>query len=227
MENIKDNNYIVPIFVHTEVGGDNASNSIVTLAGNGFYIDDFFITAYHVIEGNEKINGQSNPFIIVDGKEKELTLKDSYRCMSYPINPDNGTKGYEKGSSGDVAIFKMPGVKSDLVLADSLPRYGDTLDNIFYYEAPQAEGQQREEGQPMADIYCWPTKGQIFDEDGFLGNFFGAQMTPIHPKKGGSSGSPLFKGNVVYGVLHAGNTSHPEYCIFFSAQAIRQLISNS
>ena len=43
MENIKDNNYIVPIFVHTEVGGDNASNSIVTLAGNGFYIDDFFI----------------------------------------------------------------------------------------------------------------------------------------------------------------------------------------
>lgn len=58
----------------------------------------------------------------------------------------------------------------------------------------------------------------VGDKNYFLGNFFGCTMTPAHPTTRGSSGSPLLKGNAVYGFLHAGNKEIPSICIFSSAE---------
>ncbi len=50
-------------------------------------------------------------------------------------------------------------------------------------------------------------------------------MNPVHLEGGGSSGSPLFEENIVYGILHGGGPiEHPEVCVFNSASFIRRLL---
>jgi len=226
---MKYDKFIAPIFVHMQIEDNRVRDSFV---GNGFYIDNYFITAAHVIVNNQNVNAQSNPFIIIDGKEIELTKERADLWKSLRSNENGNPIEHENSDLGDVAIFRYPGVKSELVLSKNLPKYGETLQCYFLHtEKPKAGIQYTTKVIGSISLYDWETSGQVHEKDGFLGNFYGATMQPEHPTGGGSSGSPLMKGNVVYGILHAGdpldkdeNLFHPEICVFFAASAALQLL---
>ena len=220
--------FITPIFVR--MLGVN-QNIRITFVGNGFFIDNYFITAAHVIKDNQGEKCQSNPYIIVDGCEIELTREKAYRWKTLPYDMEGQPFGHDDIKNGDVAVFKMLGMKSELKLSKTLPSYGDILScDFFHIVSPDNHSLKKDTNS----LYLWETQGTVYDASGFSGNFFGATMSPIHPTDGGSSGCPLIKNNIVYGILHAGNPKdsedpenpeHPEICVFYSASDILKIIA--
>ncbi len=199
--------YIYPIFSREEVGINNSTknagqckglftdthNEIIdTLCGNGFFVGDYFVTAAHVI------SAVNFPLIKMNGQEFFLKQTDAivWRIMSE--NPKE--EDFENTDNADVAIFHFPNAGSPLQFSDKLPEPSIILSCNYYYHSN----------------FC-KSQGEVGDKDFFLGNFFGCRMTPIHPTEGGSSGSPLIKDDIVYGILHAGNKSDTSICVFSSA----------
>ncbi len=219
-------NYILPIYVHLECGRNDARSSFI---GNGFIINDHFITAYHVIAENQNIRGQSNPYIIIRDAEFELTIEKAHLGKSTPLDIEGHAIGHEDKNNGDFIAYKIEGMRSPLQLAKSYPKSGEILDCCFFHNVNPSTSIM-DSPEETNRIYYWETKGTVMDADGFLGNFFGAIFTTSHPTDGGSSGSPLFKDNVVYGILHGGNPenkgkNHPEICVFYSAYDALKAIS--
>lgn len=196
--------FIVPVFQKIERQGDNEvlfSNSFV---GNGFFIKDYFITAAHVIEEARQA------YIKFGIEEILLCRKDAVIWRS--ISTENNEE-YANPDSGDIAVFRVEGVNSPLMLSDGLPDMGEMLYSCYYYQNNWHNA-----------------KGLVGnDKDWFNGNFFGwkTDADTIHPTEGGSSGSPLFKNNIVYGVLHAGNKEDPSICVFISASFVKKLLYNA
>lgn len=171
---------------------DTHSEIIDTLCGNGFFVGDFFVTAAHVISMTNfsfiKMNGQ------------EISLKQTDAIVWRMMSEDAKEEKYGNTDNADVAIFHIPNIGSPLQLSEKLPEPSTILSCNYYYHSKFCESQ-----------------GEVGDKDFFLGNFFGCRMIPIHPTEGGSSGSPLIKDNIVYGILHAGHKSDNSICVFFSA----------
>jgi uncharacterized tellurite resistance protein B-like protein len=192
--------FIVPIYEKKLRQGKEKESVIVSQIGNGFFIEGLFVTAAHVIEESE--NGEC--YIKVGGDEKELC---SDRAVIYRKVADDDE--YRDLNIGDVAVFRFDGVKSPLKLNTTLPVKGDTLTSCYYYQS------------------AWHHAiGLVGDDDWFMGNFFGWQTAAntIHPTEGGSSGSPLLKDNIVYGILHAGNEEDPSICVFTAASFVKKLL---
>ena len=196
MENYQE--YVVPIY--EKILGMGKESVVVSQIGNGFFIDGFFITAAHVIEeaGNEK------GFITVGGEEKVLSSDNAVIFQKKSDHEDYGNP-----NASDIAIYRFDGAKSPLKLSAELPIKGDALTSSYYYQS------------------AWHHAiGLVGDDDWFMGNFFGWQtgVDTIHPTEGGSSGSPLLKDNIVYGILHAGNKEDPSICVFTAASFAHRLL---
>lgn len=219
-------NYIYPIYVHLM---DNNNESRQSFVGNGFVINNFFITASHVILDNQEQTDQSNPYFILEGKEYELVKSKSFFWKSMSYDQNGNPIGHANIENGDFAAYEIPGIKSPLSLAENPPNYEEAFHCCFFHNMePRNSKYHTTDTKP---IYYWETKGIVFGSSGFMGNFFGAKMHPEHPMGGGSSGSPLLRDNIVYGVLHAGNPydrtenkHHPEICIFYAASAAFQCL---
>lgn len=199
--------YIYPIYSRENVRINNSTNNagqgnnlftdthseiIDTLCGNGFFVGDYFVTAAHVI------SAVKFPFIKMNGQEFFLKQTDAIVWRKMSENPKG--EEFENTDNADVAIFHFPNADSPLQLSEKLPEPSTILSCNYHYHSKLCESQ-----------------GVVGDKDCFLGNFFGCRMTPIHPIEGGSSGSPLIKDNIVYGILHAGDTSDTSICVFSSA----------
>ena len=199
--------YIYPIFSREEGGINNSTDNagqgknffadihsdiIDTLCGNGFFVGDYFVTAAHVI------SAVTFPFIKMNGQEFSLKQTDAivWRIMSENTKEEE----YRNTDNADVAIFHFLNAGSPLQFSEKLPEPSTILSCNYYYHSNFCESQ-----------------GEVGDKDFFLGNFFGCRMTPIHPTEGGSSGSPLIKDDIVYGILHGGNKSDTSICVFSSA----------
>lgn len=198
--------YIYPIFSREEGINNSTKNAgqcnglftdthskiIDTLCGNGFFVSDYLVTAAHVI------SAVNYPFIKMNGQE--ITLKQTDAIVWQILSENPKEEEYRNTDNADVAIFHVPNIGSPLQLSDKLPEPSTILSCNYHYYSKLCESQ-----------------GVVGDKDFFLGNFFGCQMTPIHPKEGGSSGSPLIKDDIVYGILHAGSKSDTSICVFSSA----------
>ena len=199
--------YIHPIFSREKVRIINSTNNagqgnnlftdthseiIDTLCGNGFFVGEYFVTAAHVVAEAHA------PYINVNDQEISL---DQTNAIIWQIMPMGSTEEeYADTDNADVAIFHVPNADSPLQLSEKLPEPSTILSCNYHCHSKLCESQ-----------------GVVGDKDCFLGNFFGCRMTPIHPIEGGSSGSPLIKDNIVYGILHAGHKSDNSICVFFSA----------
>lgn len=95
--------YIIPVFSTNNVDGC------------GFFIDNFFITAGHIISMAE------NPFILLSGKKVYLE-----KPLYFEVNKDY--------TGHDLAIFSIPSVKSDLRLFQEEIKPGTTLVSISFKE---------------------------------------------------------------------------------------------
>jgi hypothetical protein len=219
-------NYILPIYVHIDFGCTEIRPSFI---GNGFIVNDYFITAHHVIADNQNINGQSNPYIIINGVECELTVEKSHSWKTTPCDKNGNAIGHDDKNNGDFIAYKIEGLRSPLHLAECPPKYGEVLDCCFYHNVNPSI-HTMDNSEEHSSVYYWETRGTVMGSDGFSGNFFGATFETCHPTDGGSSGSPLFKDNEVYGILHGGNPEdegekHPEICAFYIANDALKEIS--
>lgn len=219
--------YILPVYVQKVSYNNEVSQSLI---GNGFLIKDYFITAYHVIGDSQDPYDKSNPFIVIDGQKFELNKSKAHTCKSTPYDKNGNPIGHENKINGDFIAYHIPGLRSPLQLAKYAPQKGEVLDCCFFHNAKPTNVLElpTDDSKP----YYWKTKGTVFGPEGFSGDFFGASFTPTHPTDGGSSGSPLLKDNIVYGILHAGNPNdeddnnkpHPEICIFYAAYAVGETL---
>ena len=207
--------FIYPIFRDIQEGVD--------FIGNGFFTGDLFFTAEHVFIPNDGIVG-SDPYIIVDNKKYVLRNKVNLSFKKITLNENNQMQGYEDEESADIAAFVFDNLKisSPLILSDSLPKYGQTLHSDFFHRLQDENNREQKSVVINAQkTYIWETTGLVWGEEGFCGNFFGATMNPKHPS-GGSSGSPIYDGNIVYGILHSGGEG---FCGFYSSRHALKLLS--
>lgn len=209
--------YIVPLFAIYEKESplnQNIKINELCFVGNGFFVENYFITAAHVIRV-----GKDHYF---EWKNRKVELADlefiEIRELEYDEfgNP-HGHNGLDKG---DAAIFRFEEVHSPFRLSNTAPQQGMTFHCDFFHKKPCLE----EEGH--TNTFFWRTEGHlVIEDDNPAENFFGMYMNPVHPEGGGSSGSPLFEENIVYGILHGGGPiGHPEVCVFNSASSIRRLL---
>lgn len=207
--------FIYPIFRDIQEGVD--------FIGNGFFAGNLFFTAEHVFIPNDGIVG-SDPYIIVDNKKYVLRNKVNLSFKKITLNENNQMQGYEDEESADIAAFVFDNLKisSPLILSDSLPKYGQTLHSDFFHRLQDENNREQKSVVINAQkTYIWETTGLVWGEEGFCGNFFGATMNPKHPS-GGSSGSPIYDGNIVYGILHSGGE---DFCGFYSSRHALKLLS--
>ena len=217
VDRMNTSDYIVPLFATCEKESPlNHSIKINELCfvGNGFFLENYFITAAHVIR-----EGIDHYF---EWKNRRVELKDlelvEIRELEYDESGNPyGHHGYDKG---DVAIFKFEGVHSPFRLSNTTPQPGMSFHCDFYHKKQYP----KEEGH--TNSFFWRTEGHlVIEDDDPAENFFGMYMNPVHPEGGGSSGSPLYEENIVYGILHGGGPiEHPEVCVFNSASFIRRLL---
>lgn len=208
---------IVPIYAETLIGQPLFSTSTQKtqeiIVGNGFFAEgNHFFTASHVIIDTQNENGKGNPYIKYNGCRVELKIENALSYMTIPSDCKGAPMKHHIHTNGDIAIFEIENAESNFVLSESLPKYGQTLKNSFFSKKSGKE-----------EII--QTVGIVHSGKDFTGNFYAATMIPSHPINGGSSGSPLYLGNTVYGILHGGG-SHtlPDICVFFSSASTLQLL---
>ena len=171
--------YIVPIF-------DVATSRFL---GSGFLINGMLVTAFHVGWDNSKIYGIS---FIFDRCSYDLArpLTKPIVCESHDSPND------ENGNHHDLVVFSVPKIKSPLILADKAPVLNETFISICFQplaegcvgmscnckiiEDPVIRGQKCEKWNNYSSILCEKEIGE------------------------GSSGSPILKENVVYGMITDG-----------------------
>lgn len=200
--------YIFPIF--EDAGGKEG----IDLIGNGFFVGNLFITADHVVS-----DSYFTPFIIINGTqynlEEKFRIQLNYNSISY--DADGHPFGHEDNSKTDFVIYRFDNIKinSPLRLSENLPSLGQQLNCDFFHriKASTNPSQFRESKYPVP-LFIWKTTGIVeSDANYFIGNFYGSRMSPVHPFRR-SSGSPLYDGEIVYGILHAGGD---DLCVFYSA----------
>ena len=206
--------FIYPIFRDIQEGVD--------FIGNVFFAGDLFFTAEHVFIPNDGIVG-SNPYIIVDNKKYVLRNKVNLSFKKMTLNENKQMHGHDDEECADIAAFVFDHLKisSPFILSDSLPKYGQTLHCDFYHRLQdETDKKQKSVDINLKKMYIWETTGLVRGKDCFCGNFFGATMTPKHPS-GGSSGSPIYDGNIVYGILHNGEK---DFCGFYYSRHALKLL---
>lgn len=184
-----------------------------------------FLTADHVLIPNDVLAG-SDPYIYVNNNKYVLRNKVIMRLKKITQDENRQMQGYEDEESADIAafIFDNLTVSSPLILSDIPPKYGQELHSDFYHRLNVEDNKEQKTIITNSQkLYLWETIGLVWGKEGFCGNFFGATMQPKHPS-GGSSGSPVYDGNIVYGILHCGGE---DFCGFYSSSHALQLLKNA
>lgn len=183
-------------------------NIVDNILGNGFIINNYFITAAHVIS-----KAGNNTFIKIGAAEIPLSKEKMVFYKEVPIDGADDTipekdkeDVFNDKSTTDIAIFRIDGLTSPLMLADKVPCGGDSMKSYFY---------KREK---------WFEADAIVGEEWFYGNFFGCTFGSIRPNVG-CSGSPLIKDNIVYGILHGGNEDCHGVCLYANSAHVNNFLS--
>lgn len=169
--------YIVPIF----------DKGTYEFLGSGFLINDMLVTAFHV--GNMILNVYGLDFFFA-GEYYPLSISSKI------IQESDSTPNDENGNHHDLVIFHIEEIKSPLVLADKPPILNENYTSICFQPSPEGcfgmscdckiiedpviRGQKCEKWNNYSSILCEKEIGE------------------------GSSGSPILKENVVYGMITDG-----------------------
>ena len=149
-----------------------------TIIGQGFLADGCLITAAHVVKDFPDC------FTLLNGKRFEFSKAE-------PLFIGEGDI-YRDPSMQDVAIYQYNEADSSLHLSVITPQRGDTLENYCMHEVMDFN-----KLNPSFELKMEPATVDGDEE----GNYF---FCNCH-RFGGSSGSPLLKGNNVVGIMHGGD----------------------
>lgn len=153
--------------------------------GCGFFAGNYFITAGHCFKEYDGI------IVNLDGVSYEFR-RESADFIKYDEDETEGL---------DLAIFKVPGINSPISLERYEPKADDKLRSVSFKH-------MYKKGQTIFDAEEWfeltectaDVTGEI------MGNYF-ITVTDKSLKKG-SSGSPVFLGDKVVGILCGGNNDN-------------------
>lgn len=210
--------FIVPIY-YKDVGAGSSifEEKIVECCdGNGFFVGNYLITAAHVVK-----EIKCGKLFYIKWNNSQLILND-YELVFYLEMPDENICGkleYLDTNKGDVAVFKLENINSPLQLSKKLP-HSNCSYNCDFFHSEQYKNNQ----MAIPKRYFWKTIGTfIKNPENPCGNYFAMRMSPTHPV-GGSSGSPLYCDNEVYGILHGGNQESLDICVFYSSSHLSKFL---
>lgn len=150
-----------------------------TIIGQGFIADGFFITAAHLVV--------DHPLCYVVIKEAKIEL-----AKTEPIFYLDDDDYHHDSQLADVVLFRFDDNDSPLHLSEYSPQRSDILDSICTQEVLDLSSLN-----PPVEHTIVPAHPLEEEE----GNYFYCECNRF----GGSSGSPLLKGNEVVGIMHGGN----------------------
>lgn len=174
------------------------------LEGTGVLVGNIFITAGHVVTGYE------TPFVIFSGNTYNLTSENKIYI------DDNTSKSWE---GFDLAMYRMDGIESPLVLAQDLPDNNTELISMSRHTVVNRTSEGIfgiHEDRILENI-----PGKIICH---YGNYFECLIDGELCK--GRSGSPLLDGNNVIGILYGDKDgkNSSDKVLFLSSKAILSLI---
>ena len=172
-----------------------------TVDGCGVMVDNLFITAGHVIEMG------INSYILIEGKKYYMVKEDA---LYIDNNKESSYFGY------DIAIFRLKDISTHLRLADIIPAEGKKLLSCSYKHTSSGSGLSYQEH--------WNFEERLGEVVHHYGNYFECNFETTLST--GSSGSPVFDGEKVVGILYGdreGKESSNKV-LFLSASAIMRLL---
>lgn len=196
-----------------------------TIIGQSFIADGYLITAAHVVKDFPSC------FIRINSKRFELSdafIRSSFFNKSdaydkiikedFYHNPLSKLKYifigigniYHDSSMMDIVMFPCNDIESPLHLSQHIPPKGEQLISFCMHE-----------GMDLSQLNppCKLEKVSAITLGKEDNNYFYCNCEQY----GGSSGSPLLRGNEVVGIMHGGNNNG--LCAFLKAQVIRNIIS--
>ena len=179
------------------------------LEGTGVLVGNLFITAGHVVEGSIE------PSVSVDGENYRLTEQNR---IVIETNPSKLSNGY------DVAIYKLDGIESPLMLSDNIP---NVTDDVVSYSYKTNITQNTEHGVGIfgsikhEERLLERVTGKVIE---YYDNFFECKMDEKLSQ--GRSGSPLFVNNKIVGILYGDKDGkiNSSTVLYLSSNAILKLI---
>lgn len=191
----------------------NIADSVIPITvgysdGNGVVVGDLFITAGHVVNKEESLQ------INIGGDFYSLAPKDALLCVE-----ENSS---DNGLFNDCAVYKLSKHYNNLNIEDSIPAIGSVLlsRSCKHYVEKRQTDSIGVFGTQYEEKYKFHTSQATVLE--VLGNFIICDMDELLEE--GRSGSPLFCGNKVVGILHGGIEG--KTCVFQSMHSILQLLQN-
>lgn len=162
-----------------------------TIVGQGFVADGYFITAAHVVKDFPEC------FVVLNGKRFDLAKEETAFIGYGDIDHDP--------LMIDVALYSFDYIDSPLHLSNNVPQTGETLESYCVHELMDVSSLN-----PHFNLTMEPAVINGDEE----GNYFYCNCK----RDGGSSGSPLLKGNEVVGIMHGGDGN--EICAFLKVGII-------
>lgn len=164
--------------------------------GNGVVVGNIFITAGHVANKGESLQ------INISGDFYSLNKQDALLCLEEDSKED--------GLFNDCAIYKLPKSYNNLSISYTAPNVGSVLNSISHKHIVKKQASSGvgvfstiyEEGYKP-----YLSQATILD---IIGNFVVCDMEV--PLEEGRSGSPIFDGDKVVGILHGGKDG--KTCVF-------------
>lgn len=164
--------------------------------GNGVVVGNLFITAGHVANKGESLQ------ININGDFYSLNKQDALLCLEEDRKED--------GLFNDCAIYKLPKSYNNLSISRTIPDIGSVLNSVSIKHVVK---KQVSSGVGVfSTIYeegykSFISQATILD---VIGNFIVCDMDV--PLEEGRSGSPIFDGEKVVGILHGGKDG--KTCVF-------------
>lgn len=164
--------------------------------GNGIVVGNLFITAGHVANKGESLQ------INISGDFYSLKKQDALLCLEEDSKED--------GLFNDCAIYKLPKSYNNLSISYTAPNVGSVLNSISLKHI--VKKQASSDVGVFSTIYeegykPYHSQATVLD---VVGNFIVCDMEV--PLEEGRSGSPIFDGDKVVGILHGGKDG--KTCVF-------------
>ena len=171
-----------------------------TIIGQCFIADGYLITAAHVVEDFPKC------FTRINGKTFGFS---GFYPDKHPIYIGEGNVHHDP-TMIDVAIYQYDDINSPLKLTSNIPQEEDGFDSYSTYEVMDFTSLN-----PSCELKRVSAFARGIEE----GNYFYCDCKQY----GGSSGSPLIRGNQVIGIMHGGDGNG--LCAFLRTDVVSMIIS--
>lgn len=176
--------------------------------GVGVIVGDLLITAGHVVVNADKVYAHVNG--------ESYLLDDTNRVFCESMDSDD-----HDASHNDIAIFRIDGLSSPLVLASELLEVGSSYTNAYFVDKSVPSEEINLPAFLKNNTETVLEQSDSLFEGLMEGNFFACKTEKV--LKEGNSGCPLVKDNNVYGILHGGVPGEHK-CVYQTAQSIKRIM---